>query len=337
MIEQATLLKLARDFAARKAVEQSSLKAIVLTGSVARGEVALGDAVDLDLLLISDLLPEHSREILRLSDNVFIDATYVAASTYTDKKAVRIDHFLSSMLNDALILHDPRHYFDILQASVRAPYNRPDHIYARARAAYNAAMQRYDPLSFYREDPPEAVTPELLTELRAALYLCAYTLLPLMNQSQASGPRKIMVRFEAAARELNAELYVLFLQALGVSEVGAPAIEGWVNDWAALYKAAAPKVSDEFCHPLKRGYYDRGYRALIQAGHALNILWAFEETLSACGRGLATPPELWTTYLNATHKDTPQGFAERVRVLETLLNELDQTLIRWADREGLEH
>ena len=156
MIEQQTLLRLARDYAARKAAERPSLKAILLTGSVARGEPPLGDAVDLDILLIDDFLPDPAAETIRLSEFVFIDAVYARTADFADRKAVRTHHFTGPALNDALPLHDPRHYFDLLQAAIRAPYNRPDHIYARARSAHNAARHAFDSLTPFLDDIPPA-------------------------------------------------------------------------------------------------------------------------------------------------------------------------------------
>ena len=340
MIEQSTLLKLARDYASRKSSEQPSLKAIVLTGSVARGEPPLGDAVDLDILLIADYLPEQTTEIIRLSDYVFVDAKYVATSAYVDRKAIRVHHFTSAALNDALILYDPRHYFDILQSSVRAPYNRADHIYERARSAYNAAMQSFDPFLIYREDPPEDVTFDLISDLQSSLALAAHSLLPLVSQTQSSstGIRKLMVRFEAAANELNPALYPQFLEALGAHDVEANAVEGLLNDWVALYKAASKSGSDDpLIHPLKRGYYDRGFRALISSGHAINSLGLLEATSCACARRLDPLPEAWSHLTRLLHKSTGAEFSERVQATESLLDHIDQTLIRWADREGLEH
>lgn len=340
MIEHSTLLKLARDYAARKANEQTLLKAIVLTGSVARGEPPLGDAIDLDILLISDYIPEVTHEIIRLSDYVFVDATHIPTSDYADRKAIRTHHFTGSAINDAVILYDPRHYFDILQAAIRAPYNRADHIYARARSAYNAALQVFDHITPYREDPPgEPLSFDLLHDLRQTLYFAAHTLLPLVSQtqSQSVGGRKLMVRFEAAARELNPNLYLQFLESLGVHDVEPKTVEGLLNEWAALYKAAAQRGSaDLLIHPFKRGYYDRGFRALIAEGHAINTLWLLEETLSACARGLDPLPATWINFCRMTHKSNGAEFSERVRAAELFLSEIDQTLNQWADHESVE-
>lgn|GEM_PF-1998056 len=340
MIERSTLLKLARDYAAHKANEQSSLKAIVLTGSVARGEPPLGDAVDLDILVISDYPPETPNEIVRLSDYVFVDVAHIPTSAYADRKAIRTHHFTGSALNDALILYDPRHYFDILQAAIRAPYNRADHIYARARSAYNAAMQIFDHISLYRDDaPPAPLSFDLLHDLRQALYLAANTMLPLVSQtqSQSAGARKLMVRFEAAARELNPNLYLQFLESLGVHDLDPNAVEGLLNDWVALYKAASQRGSeDRLIHPFKRGYYDRGFRTLIAEGHAINTLWLLEETLSACACGLDPLPEAWLNFCRLTHKSSGAEFSERVRAAEAFLSDIDQTLNQWADQERVE-
>jgi hypothetical protein len=146
-----------------------------------------------------------------------------------------------------------------------------------------------------------------------------------------------MVRFEAAARELIPTLYPQFLQALGGYDVDAKTVEGLLNDWVALYKAASQRGSgDLLIHPSKRGYYDRGFRALIAEGHAINTLWLLEETLSACARGLDPLPEPWHNFCRLTHKANGAEFSERVRAAETFLSEVDHTLNQWADQEGIE-
>ena len=157
MIEQATLLRLARDYADRKMKDRPTMRAVVLVGSVARGEPPLGDAVDLDVLLIDDYIPDPAYELVRLSENVLVDALFVRTADYADRKALRAQPFAAPAINDALILHDPRHYFDILQASVRAPYNKPDNLLARSRAAFEAARRSVDRFSL----PTVATVPSL--------------------------------------------------------------------------------------------------------------------------------------------------------------------------------
>src|SRR3990172_3575454 len=123
MIEHSILLRLAKEYAVRKAQSRRSLVAALLTGSVARGEAPLGDAVDLDIILVDDGAPDPNTELVRLSDYVFVDAVYVHPDEYDHRKALRAHHFTGPTLNDALLLHDPRHYFDILQAAIRASHN----------------------------------------------------------------------------------------------------------------------------------------------------------------------------------------------------------------------
>ncbi|MBI3244452.1 MAG: hypothetical protein HYZ49_19405 [Chloroflexi bacterium] len=338
MLEQQTLLRLARDYATRKAAERPSLKAVLLTGSVARGEPALGDAVDLDILLIDDFIPDPPTETVRLSEFVFIDAAYARTADFADRKAARTHHLLAPALNDALPLHDPRHYFDLLQAAIRAPYNRPDHIYARARSAHNAALQSFASLTPFLEDSsPADVAINDLLNFHQALYLAALSPILLTGQPEAVGGRKLMVRFEAAARRLNPELYSQFLAALGVADLDPNQIESFLADWLALYKAANQRgAAGPAIQPLKRGYYERGFRALIAEGHALNTLWLMEHTMAASVRDLKETPEPWLKFRQATGKASGGQFAERARQAETLLALTDETLIAWAKQEQIE-
>lgn len=338
MIEHSTLMRLARDYAGRKVKERPTLRAVVLVGSVARGEPPLGDAVDLDILLIDDYPPDPSVELERLSDNVLVDAAFVRAADFADRKALRAQPYSAPALNDAVILHDPRHYFDILQASVRAPYNKPDNLYGRARAAFDLAQPRIDRLSLWREDPPPA-PPGLdeLADLREALYHLGQSLILLTGSpGDTVGPRKFMVRYEAAARTHSPRLYALFLDALGVARFPVADYELFLADWLALYKAGQGGRSDRLVDSARRGYYERGFRALVAEGHTLNTLWLFEHTLAACVRGLPAQPEAWRRYLAAAGKDTPAGFGDRVRAAEELLQATETVLNTWARQENVQ-
>jgi hypothetical protein len=339
MIEQSTLLRLARTYADARMKERPSLRAVVLIGSVARAEPPLGDAVDLDILLIDDYVPDPPYAFERLSDNVFVDAVYARVSDFADRKALRTHPYTAPALNDALILHDPRHYFDILQASVRAPYNKPDNIYARSMAALGQAQRILDRFSLWREDPP-ATPPSLndLADFRTALYAAGQALILLTGSpGDTVGIRKFMVRYEAATRQHRPGLYRLFLSALGVLDFPVADYELLLHDWLALYRSAVQQgENNPLVNAVKRGYYERGFRALVAEGHTLNTLWLFEQTLAASVRGEEPGPEPWRRYLGLTGKNTSAAFMERVGSAEQLLAETEQTLNAWARQEGVE-
>lgn len=339
MIEQSTLVRLARDYADRKMRERPTLKAILLAGSVARGEPPLGDAVDLDVVLIDDFIPDPASEIVRLSENVFVDAVFLRTDDLADRKAVRAHPFTAPLLNEALILQDPRHYFDILQASIRAPYNKPDNLYARARSALAGAQQTVDRIGLLIDGAPlQPASLALLADFRKALYLAAQALILLSGQpGDAVGPRKIMVRFEAASRRHQPELYPTLLAAIGAEQFQPALLDSFLTGWLIHYKAANQRgARDSLIHPARRGYYERGFRALMAEGHTLNSLWLFEHTLAACVADLDPLPEVWLDFVRATGKDSARGFAERVRSAERLLSLTDETLATWARNESVE-
>jgi len=345
MLEQQTLLRLARDYAARKAAERPSLRSALLVGSVARGEPPLGDAVDLDILLIDDAPPEVRSELMRLSDFVLVEAIYVSPSEHANRKALRVHHFHAPMLNDALPLHDPRHYFDLVQAAIRAPYNRSDHIYARARSAHTAAAHAFENLLSFTEDTiPETLSFNQLAHFHDTLYLAALAVILLTGQPEAVGPRKLMVRFETATRKLgNPELYSTFLAALGARGVPPTTVEALVNDWLTLYKAANQREAAAIgqtspaTHPFKRSYYERGFRSLITEGHALNTLWLLEHNMAACVEGLDPLPETWLNFQRLMGKTDGQQFAANCfRGAGQLLALADETLVAWAKAEQIE-
>lgn len=341
MIENATLLRLAREYASRKADSRRSIRAIALTGSVARGEPPLGDSTDLDILIVDDTLPYPAAELIRLSDQIFIDVTHFTTDDFADRKSVRNHHFTAPLINDSITLHDPRHYFDILQAAVRAPYYRADQIYVRAQSALAQARAQFDSILPVRDTPPESRTAlDSIIALQRTLYLAATAVLLLANQpkGESAGGRKMMVRLEAAARQIRPDLYPYFISALGVDSLTPDHVRSLLPVWHDLYKAASQQSApDPLIHPLKRGYYERGVNALIDGGHALNSLWLLEHTMAVCVQQVGDPDyPAWQTYCESSGKQPVSAFQNRIEQTQTLIEITDETLLAWARNENVE-
>ena len=83
-IERATLLKIAKDAAQQRLTARPSLISAYLIGSVAANEPLLGDATDIDLVLIDSNPPPVAREVVRLTDQVALDIHHRGRADYAN-------------------------------------------------------------------------------------------------------------------------------------------------------------------------------------------------------------------------------------------------------------
>lgn len=349
MIERDVLLRLAREFAEEKGRARPTLVAGFLTGSVARAEPPLGDATDIDISLIDYDPPESYEPYVRLSDTVLIDYSYSHPQALQDKRMLRQHPLLGPSLYDAVPLYDPRHVFDLLQASVRGQFDEPENVYARARRAYGEACECFDTIARFRAEPvPVPLDRDELHSLHAVYEWVATAVLMITFRSHSH--RRHMMQFEAAAIQLEQpQLHRLALRGLGYADLNADAIAELRAQWLEIYQAAnrfhaGPWDEDRCLHPTRELYYLRGFETLAEAGHAHNSLLLLEHTLAACANQILThaPPEAAAPYLESyaawltrTKKGSAEEFAERVTLAGELLGRVDELLNSWARDEGV--
>ena len=105
------------------------------------GEPLIGGTTDVDVILIHTTEPQVKREILRLTEDVHLDIGHHFQENYRQGRELRIDPWMGPTLFNAKPIHDPRHFLDFTQASVRGLYNREDHKMQRSRAFHDRARQ----------------------------------------------------------------------------------------------------------------------------------------------------------------------------------------------------
>lgn len=349
MIERDILLRLAREFAERKANERETLQAAYLIGSVARGEPPLGDATDLDIVLI-DVDPPHFYEpYVRLSDTVTIDYFFTSPDEYDDKQALRQHPLFGPNLFSGVPLYDPRHKFDLIQAAARSQIDRVENVYARARTAYRWAHDNFEAIQVYRTRTARMpLDPGLLLNLLAVVEWGATAVLMLRYKSHSA--RRHLITFETACNQMGrADLYAQALAAMGVHDLNAGEIEAVCEDWHQLYGAAnrynpTPTGNAQRIHPLRQLYYLRGFETLGEAGHAQNALLLLEQTLAlAVDQIERFAPEadreffrdIYAAWLARSHKGNGDAFGQRVQTAGRFLQAVDTLLLDWAHAEGV--
>jgi hypothetical protein len=332
VIERQTLLKIAKDTALQKMSARPSLLSAYLTGSVAANEPFLGDATDIDLILIDAAPPLVAREVVRLSDQVALDLQYRGADEYAHPKELRVHPWRGPELAEPYFVHDPRHFFELAQASARGQFHRPDHVAARARTFLQWARADLH-LSLLPEAEPSA--PVTLENFCEALLNAANAAMTLTGLPGAG--RRLALKLEAAAQKLGRpELYRDWLAVFGGPELDAVQAQILLTDWSAAYRAAQTEAH-ELVHPARRTIYERGFRAQIEADRAAEMLWLMLATWQACLKRLPgdTPhAEAWAAFLERLRLASPADFAARVREVRAYLQQVDAVVEEWADLNG---
>lgn len=331
LIERATLIKIARDTAAQRMAGRPSLVSAYLTGSVAANEPLLGEATDIDLVLI-DGAPPLGREVVRLTDQVVVDIVYRSRADYANPKLLRVHPWLGPELCEPLFLHDPTHFFELAQSSARGQFHRPDFVATRARAFLAQAREALHIGVLPGQEPTAPVT---LADFCRALLYTANGAITLTGFPGAG--RRLLLKLDGAARKLKRpDLYEAFQAVFGGPELDAAQAQVLFTDWSAAYRAGA-SADDELIHPARRTVYERGFQALIQADRAAEMLWLMLYTWQAALRHLpgdSVHAEPWAAFLERLQLASPADFRGRVAEVQAYLTTVDELVEAWADQNG---
>lgn len=332
VIERATLIKIARDTAAQRLAARRSLVSAYLTGSVAADEPMLGEATDIDLIFIDAEPPPVAREIVRLTDQVVLDIQFRHKTEYANAKTLRVHPWRGPEICAPFFLLDPTHFFELAQANVRGQFHRADFVAARARAFAALAQDTLHVGLLPGQESAEPVTFQAVCQslLYAANALITLTAFP-------GAGRRLLLKLEAAAQKLKqAELYTDFMALLGEPPLEAPRAQALLQSWSAAYRAGQ-SASDDLVHPARRTIYERGFKALIEADRAGEMLWLMLYTWQALLKNLpgeSPHADAWLDFLRQVQMDTPAEFAARVQAVRAYVVLAAETVESWAERNG---
>jgi hypothetical protein len=332
-IDRSTLIKVAQDTAQRRMQERPSLISAYLTGSVAANEPLLGEATDIDLILIDEGVPPP-REVSRLTDHIVLDIQYRGTAEYVNPKALRVHPWRGPEMAEPLFLLDPKHFFELAQSSARGQFHRPDNVAARARAF--ARMAR-DELHLSLLPGQEPTAPVTLANLCQVLLYAANAVITLTGLPGAG--RRLLMKLESAARKLRRpDLYDDFMDIFGGPNLDAAQAQIVLTDWSAVYRTAqTPGTDQELLHPVRRMVYERGFQAQIAADRSAEMLWLMLYTWQACVKRLpgdSPHAEPWANFLERLRLASRADFSARVKEAQAYLALADEVVETWADRNG---
>lgn len=328
-ITRQKLLDLARAEVVRRAEQDSGLLSAYLIGSVVTGEPLLGGKTDIDLVLIHELWGSATREIVALSDDVHIDISHHARDVYAQPIQLRTHPWLGPCLAEPVILFDPQHFLERVQAGVRGQFFRADHAAARARAFLDTARRTKSAL-----EADGLWVHEYCRGLMQAANAAACLAGP-----PASGRRLASTLRQRTADLGHPEIHHAFLRLLGTDLLPNPDVTVWLEPWARSWEAATKVSPSPLLSPTRRAYFQAGVQALAETGQPEAALWPLLVTWQYAFHGLNDPAdspersewEALLSHLGLGARDRPQRAAE----FETYLDHIEGVLEAWAEGNGV--
>ena len=153
-VTRETLIRIAKETAQKRALSDPGLVAAYLTGSLLTENPFLGGSTDIDIVLVHAGKTPIPREIVPITPEVHLDIIHHPRSEYDKPKELRIHPWLGPELYDPLPLYVTQHFFEFVQAGVRAGYDEPVNVLARARRNAEHARQVWSGLQVNHEDGP---------------------------------------------------------------------------------------------------------------------------------------------------------------------------------------
>lgn len=286
----------------------------------------MGGTADVDLVLIHEFEPLTPREIVPLSDEVHLDISHHAKRLYQQPRDLRIDPWLGPSMCEPVFLHDPDHFFEWAQASVRGQFHRPDNVHTRGAAFLERARETLQ--------EPESEKVWLSGWLRTLLE--AANAVASLDGFPAAG-RRVMPQLQSKLTAVgHPDIYDQVLQLLGADSFESTLPEGWLVKWADAFDAASEQSLDPELAIVRRDYHMSGFNMMVEHGSAVEILWPL---LSTWDRSIQALPFAgkhrsdWAQVLGLLGLSMDQA-GERESELEILLDQIEGVLEYWAEKVG---
>jgi len=325
------LEKIVSDTVADRTRNNRSLMAIYLCGSLLEEEFLLGGTTDIDLVFIHADPIEEEREIVYLTGDIHLDIAHHLHRDYRQTRRLRTDPWLGPTLFSCTVLHDPQHFLDFTQASVRGQFNRSDNVYERARAFYDQARSIW--FDYYQEtgEPGQKdVSDYLYAVSKAANSIASLSGSPLTE-------RRFLLKFDRRAEAIGRSgLFAGLMGLLGAPTVDGETLKSWLAGWEAGFDSLPAESRPPGLAPERKFYYMRAFEAMIDGGQPESVLWPLLRTWTDMAGLLprdSSERGEWRQALN--HLNILGDFSSRLKALDAYLDLIDETLDQWGRSNGV--
>ncbi len=333
-VTRESLIRIAKETVQKLTYNDKSIIAAYLTGSLLTEEPLLGGVTDIDLVLVTSIQPARRREIVKLTSDFHLDISFRAKDEYKSPRELRVDPWLGYEVYDPMLLYDNEHFFEFIQASVRAgfEFHEASLVLQRCRTLLDHGRRIWLDLTDIDEEPQPKHIAHYLKSLYHAVNVIA----------ELSGPplseRRVLLRFPSLVEQIDRPgMNVGLLGLLGGAEMETSTLKAWLPDWEFMFKKAARiGNADARIHIARLNYYKKCFEAMLGGDDPVVMLWPLFSTWTRAATALSeTEINSWKT-ANSTLGFAGKGFFERVEGLDHFLDDLDVLLDEIAAANGLE-
>lgn len=331
-INRDTLIKIAEDTVSQRTRKDRGIVSVYLCGALLGDDYLLGGTADIDLAFIHLDTPPADREIVRISDEIHLDIAHYPQQEFRNGRNLRQHPWMGPTIFDCKVLHDPQHFMDFIQASVRGQFHRPDYVLGRARLQFEHARRIW---LEYATNPPQQPAPRDVVKYLRAIEHAANAVASLTGSPLTE--RRLLINFPARAGAAGRPgLQAGLLGMLGAPHVDVPAVHSWLDAWQAAWLAQPEEGRPERLHPARVVYYRRAFEALLDGAQPMAALWPLLRTWTLAAGRLAPDDPARQAWQSAGEQLglLGAGFAERVEALDAFLDGVDETLERWGQERG---
>jgi hypothetical protein len=229
-------------------------------------------------------------------------------------------------------LHDTRHWFELIQASVGAQFYRPDFCLARSHSFLDRAREIWNELQGVEDEHPRLVARYLeAVESGANAIACL------------SGPpltlRRFLPNFLERVQAVEKPGLMTGLSSLiSFGETEPATLHSWLDSWNAAFEAAShlSGQADPELHPARKHYLYNAQESLLESDHPAAILWPLLLTWTRAVQSLPRTTvhhQPWREAMASLHLDLDH-LPERMKALDAYLDTVDETLDEWAQKNG---
>lgn len=325
------ILKFTNELVERRQNAGRDLVAVYLCGSFLQESYQLGSAGDIDLVMVHSEKPEMEREFVRLTDELHLDIAHQEQRDYRDTRRLRVHPWVGPTLNTCRIIHDPGHFMDFVQASVRGQFDRPDYIYERSRSQMDRSREIW--FELVSDEGSDALT--ALRKYLKAVEGAANSIASLSGPPLAE--RRLLFEFPARAGAVGLPgLYAGLSGLLGAPNLDPGSLNLWIEHWKNAFWAAPAEARPARLAAERMHYYLGGFRAALEGEQPADLLWPLLNTWTDLMPCYADDSPERANWRSAVEKLDLYGKAQkqRLQALDAYLDLNEEALEDWAHQNG---
>jgi hypothetical protein len=330
-INSELLFRIARDHIKSQTKGVHDIVSVYAQGSLLEEEPLIAGAGDIDLVMVRNREMEaDERQIVHVTDDICLDIVSTPREKYRQPRELRVHPWLGPVIYHCMILYDPQHFMDFVQASVRGQFDRSDNIALRSRRLLDQARQSWMGLHG-GSGQPQAIWQYLRAVEDASNALVVLNGLPLTE-------RRFLLRFPEFTAALGRPGLSAALHGLiGASHIRLDLVSGWVEAWRKAFTELPPDKAQGYLDKNRLNYYCRFFDALtVPEAFYQAALWPLLNIWTATVLAMpANAPhtadwQLMVQQLNLLDG----GFENRIEALDTYIDTAEEILEEWCRANG---